>query len=100
MESHKLYKKAIRRWGLEPQINMMIEECAELIVELQKRNRNKNGSTASDIIEELVDVEILLEQMKLIYDYRHSSTLSRFQVIKIRKLKRLERMLENDLISR
>ena len=60
--------RAIESWGEEAQMDMMIEECAELIVELIKRKRNSNGSTTRSIITEFVDVELMLGQMKRLFD--------------------------------
>ncbi|GAI78537.1 unnamed protein product, partial [marine sediment metagenome] len=70
MKNEELYKKAIEKWGYELQINMCIEECAELIKALMKGRRNpKNPNLVDDILEEMVDVEIMIEQLKLIFDY-------------------------------
>lgn len=62
-----LADESILLWGTSAQIDMMIEECSELIQVLVKRGRKRNGSTKEDIINELVDVEIMLAQMKNIY---------------------------------
>ena len=66
-EFEEIAETALRKWGYRAQIQMMCEECAELITVLLKRNRNVGGSTIQEIIEELVDVEIMLGQMKNIY---------------------------------
>lgn len=71
-EKEKIYKKALDLWGEEAQINMCIEELGEAIVELSKRYRKKNGTNSARILEELVDVEIMIEQMKLIFDGRNN----------------------------
>jgi len=92
----ELYKQAIKKWGEDAQIQMCIEECAELIVKLSKRNRNSNGSTTDDIISELVDVEIMIEQLKIIYAKKDSKFNSfTFEVYKRKKIKRFaERLLK------
>lgn len=46
---------------------MTIEECGELIVALAKYGRDNNGSTVNDIVDELADVQIMINQMKLIF---------------------------------
>lgn len=95
MNKEELYKKALREWGNDSQINLAVEECAELIKVLMKHGRDLNGSTLDEILEELADVEIMVEQMKLIFDYKEHSALkmSVFEFIKKRKLERLEKRL-------
>ena len=96
-----LYKKAIEKWGLEAQMNMTIEECAELIVALSKATRPTSNLYCDErvdaILDELVDVEIMVEQMKHVFDYKYSNgAVSKFADIKRRKLKRLEKRLNED----
>lgn len=59
-----LYKLAVERWGVESQIRMGIEECAELIVELAKLNRAHNGTDEYNVACEIADVELCVEQIK------------------------------------
>jgi len=93
MNKIELYKKAVQKWGKEPQINMAIEECGELIVSLSKRSRNNNGSTVDDIIGEMVDVEIMLEQLKLIFGSGKFGVFT-FEIFKRKKLLKLEKLLK------
>jgi NTP pyrophosphatase (non-canonical NTP hydrolase) len=60
-----VFNTAWEMWGEEAQLKMSIEECAELIVAIAKLGRNKNGSTMSNVAEEIADVELCLEQIKL-----------------------------------
>ncbi|GEM_PF-6767818 len=39
MDEKEIYQAALDNWGYESQIDMMIEECAELIDALQKLKR-------------------------------------------------------------
>ena len=55
---------AAKKYGAQPQKDQLIEECAELIVALRHERRGRD----SLVVEELVDVEIMLEQMKMFYD--------------------------------
>lgn len=90
----EIYKRALDRWGEDAQINMAIEECGELIVALIKRNRNRNKSSINQIIEEMVDVEIMIEQLKIIFSTKHSEFESfTFEIYKRRKLNRLNERL-------
>ena len=61
----ELFKEALRKWGIEAQRAMCIEECAELINALAKERRGR--VTREDILTELADVSIMVDQMALHY---------------------------------
>lgn len=61
-----IYMGALAKWGSVPQIVMVFEEMAELQKELSKNLRGKDNRY--DIAEEIADVEIMLEQMKILYN--------------------------------
>lgn len=84
-----IYDQCIKQFGIESQINMAIEECGELIVELAKRDRKINGSNAYSICSEIIDVEIMINQLKLIF----FNGLSTPEEIKRAKLINLEGIL-------
>ena len=65
-DKDRILKQAIKQWGDQAQIDMMIEECAELIQALNKFRRGKENSLAN-VHEELADVQIMLDQMRLIF---------------------------------
>lgn len=95
MNQEKLYIKAINMWGRIAQINMAIEECGELIVALAKNYRDMNGSTVNEVLDEMADVEIMIEQLKIMFNYMYSNdAVDKFEDIKRRKLERLEKRLE------
>lgn len=62
-----LATKALEHFGNESQIRQTMEECAELIVALNKSLRDPEN-TFKNVLEELADVTIMLEQMKQLYD--------------------------------
>jgi len=62
-DSRKLYKTAVNTFGHGAQIEMAIEECAELIQALQKFKRRKPHNVA----EEIADVEIMCKQLRIIF---------------------------------
>lgn len=93
IEKEKLYRKAIQTWGTLAQIDKAVEECAELIQALQKRKLDVAPSFIDDVLEEMADVEIMLEQLKDMFDYKFMED-SRFKQMKRMKLKRLEKRLE------
>lgn len=79
----KFYQKVIDKWGVNAQLVMVVEECSELIKEITKEFRG--GSR--NIIEEIADVEIMVEQLRVIYGVENVDK------IKGQKLKRLYRRL-------
>ena len=84
--------RAISKWGRDAQIHMAIEEMAELIQALMKYPRKQDGSTLNKVIEEIVDVEIMLEQLKLMF-ITNTGLGIEYAEIKEEKLKRLEKLL-------
>ena len=79
--------ECIRKWGVNSQLGIAIEECAELIVKIIKRSREVNGSSDYDICNEIADVEIMMFQLRQIYDNKI------IDEIKEKKLKRLKERL-------
>lgn len=68
-----ILKQAIETYGREAQRDMMIEEMAELTKALLKERRaaplpvSELEIAVQNILEEMADVQIVLDQMKLIY---------------------------------
>ena len=85
MDKKELYEQALMLWGEKLQIGMAIEECSELIVELSKHLRFGLSSPHCGVIEEIADVEIMIEQLKHIFDCDKS-----VEIVKNKKLVRLE----------
>lgn len=98
----EIMTEALEKYGVEPQMNQLQEECAELIVAVNKLRRkgffkladidfkNLINCNSSDINEsiynfhsELADVEIMIEQIKLMANNKL------IEEIKSKKLKRL-----------
>ena len=90
IDEKQLYQKALNKWGIDSQILMTIEESSELILVLAKINRNYNGSSIKQIIDEMVDVSIMIEQLKIILNCNED-----FEKIKTEKLIRLEFRINN-----
>lgn len=83
VNAEEIYNKTINVYGKEAQMYKLTEECGEYITAL---NQFKDGRiTISDLIEELVDIDVLIDQMKIIFEDR----ISEWYHIKERKLKRL-----------
>ncbi len=92
-----ILEKAIDKYGKDNQLNMVQEECAELIQAISKykraiasKNVNATRSSRENIVEELADVMIMQEQLKIMLN------ITEFELMeyRIKKLTRLEeRML-------
>lgn len=65
MSSLKVLEQAILTYGKDHQLNIAIEEMSELTKEICKHKRGKDNR--DEIIEEMADVYIMLEQMKMIF---------------------------------
>ena len=61
-DSKILYSQTLTKWGFEPQLNQLQEECAELIVACNKLRR-KGEEARPLMIDELADVVIMTQQI-------------------------------------
>lgn len=57
----------INTYGVRPQEDIAIEELSELQKAILKHRRYGNKETEQAIIDEIADVSIMLEQLKIIY---------------------------------
>ena len=84
----EVLQRALDTYGSVPQIAMVFEEMSELQKELCKYLRGKYS--LANIAEEIADVEIMLEQMKMLFcctdDVRNERR---------RKVERLKERLDN-----
>ena len=90
MNRINLYKKAIKKWGVESQIMMFFEEIGELTKEICHAGRENKVTFTCDLITELADVEIMLEQIAIMFNIPREQIYSK----KKEKLLRLEKRLE------
>lgn len=58
----ELYKKAVEKWGQDAQIDMIIEEAAELILSIEHWKRGRKSS--NNIFEEAADLYNMLMQLR------------------------------------
>lgn len=87
MTDRELYKAAIDLWGRELQLDMLQEECAELIAVINRWRRKR--AKGSDLLDEIADVEIMIEQARVMFGDSSINDAKR------EKLRRLEqRVLE------
>jgi len=66
MNVENLARQAQAKWGQEAQLNMVIEECVELIDAIQKYRRGRVDF--EKVVEEGVDVELMIEQLEVIME--------------------------------
>lgn len=81
--------RAVEKWGPAAQTDMMIEEMSELTKAILKLRRAKQGAEAAaakaNVREEMADVQIVLDQMKIMF--------GDCEAIEVEKLERLKRRL-------
>lgn len=92
LNKEQVYLRAIDHYGVATQLVVAIEEMAELVKEITKAFRGK--ANKSNIIEEMADVEIMLDQLKLIVEISDQDV----DEIKMLKILRLNNRIneEND----
>jgi len=89
----QIMQQALDQWGLNAQVGQTVEECAELIVALQKHvNRTPRAETTDSILDEIVDVEMMLAQMRLALGFDDAALRKRIEY----KFERLRRYLADD----
>lgn len=60
-----IYEQAVETFGVDHQLWVFVGEVAELLDDVADYKRGR--CTVDDIAEEIADVEIMLEQLKVIY---------------------------------
>lgn len=66
LDTDNIYLKALHVYGIDAQLGMLQEECAELIVEVNHIKRSERANF-NLLIGEIVDVEIMLSQIKFLF---------------------------------
>jgi len=95
-QKKKLYKEAIKKYGIVSQLNKCMEECNELIVAISEYKKYFPPSKATppkvffdNVCEEIADVQNMINQLREIFD---SKMIDVFIEEKLCRLK--ERMKE------
>lgn len=84
----KLLKKVIEHYGTKSQLGMVQEECAELIQAVSKFNRDGSNANLLNLMEEAEDVQIMLDQLWLMYP--------RMQSFRREKMERMKERINKD----
>ena len=83
-----VYQAALSKWGLDLQLRQLAEECCELSVEALHYAKRKNNF--DKLAEEIVDVEIMLEQMRLVVDPITWDRIKQTKLLKLQKALSIE----------
>ena len=68
MTNEKILKKSVNKWGIDYIHSMCIKEMSELTQAILKwRRKLGDDEMFKNLIEEMVDVDIMMSQMKHIY---------------------------------
>lgn len=82
----KTFCAALNRYGAQAQITMAFEEMAELQDVLCKFLRGRvDGDTLANIAEEIADVGIMLDQMKILF--QRDSAVEEQRQYKVKRLR-------------
>lgn len=79
-----LYKQMLEKWGAESQILKFCEESGELTQALVKQIQK--GRWKNRLIEEIADVELMLGQMKYIFEISEKE-VKKLKIEKVKKIK-------------
>ena len=68
-ENNQKCLKILKHYGVSPQLRKLAEECGEAVQAALKYDYKANEITKQLLINELADVEIMLQQLKLAIGY-------------------------------
>lgn len=94
-EEKKILQAAIDKWGGDMQVRMALEEMAELSKALLKFGRASDNHADEqqqlidryeNVLEEIADVQIMLDQMRLLYG-GNGVRLAYYRQLKLDRLK-------------
>ncbi|MFA5670814.1 MAG: hypothetical protein WC967_16400 [Balneolaceae bacterium] len=78
-------RDALNKWGLDSQLDMMAEECAEFIVALNQYRRGR--IPVEELLSEIADVSVMSDEMRVFFE---------IDAIKQEKIARLEKLLYSE----
>jgi hypothetical protein len=91
VNNEKIFGEAVKQWGVDSQVIMAFEEMSELTKALCKLRRNNyrwgDGSPYREQVkEEIADVELMLEQIKYMFEIHD---IQDYKILKMDKLRGL-----------
>lgn len=98
MTDNEILKQALKQYGFRNQMVVAIEEMSELQKELCKYMRGVKFT--GNILEEMVDVQIMLDQLKMYFKF-DDDRMKQERDYKITRLRmRMDRYKQDDIIKR
>lgn len=96
VKQQEILENAIKVFGTDAQIEMIIEECLELALSLQKLKRLRGDMTQKiyNVCDEIADVRIMLEQAFKIFNENNDLINSRIDF----KIDRLENRIKEKVV--
>ena len=94
-EERDLYRRTVNVWGIKAQMNMLMEECGELIVACCHLERGRVGPKR--MAEEIADVQNMINQVICILDDEMDGENQMSRLVDLQmlvKMERTERRLE------
>lgn len=64
----EFYQRCLAKWGREGNLRQLQEECGELVAAINQYLRPDRTESDDHVIKEIVDVHLMIEQMKTIFD--------------------------------
>lgn len=92
MTKEDLFTMTITKWGERSQFEMAQEEAIELALACRRFIRQPTEERLHDLAGEIADVEIMIEQLKIMQEKLPSMV----KTIKALKLNRLEKRVKNN----
>ena len=94
-DDERIMQQAIETYGVQAQCDVAVEEMAELTKAIMKIRRvaddyGKTQAALENLLEEISDVDIMIEQMKIMWGPKQVEEYRR------KKIERLERRLNDD----
>lgn len=83
MSENEILKKAVQHFGVYPQMFLLCEEMAELTKAIMKFKRYDFECSADNLMEEIADVQIMIEQMRIIFN---TDIIDKYRVEKLKRL--------------
>lgn len=88
MKEHEdVLNKAIEVWGNEAQLEMVIEECLELALALQKLKRKRGNplDKINNVVDEIADVKIMIYQAERIFGSQPVNERVEFKINRLKE---------------
>lgn len=90
-ERMEIVERVAKYYGFAPQLDMMVEECGEMIVAINHYKRQRVSTER--LIEEFADIWIVLKQMGVFLD---ESSIANVVDYKLRRIDRVINELKNN----